>query len=70
MSFAIVIFTNEGEVAAVPTSWLNMEEDYCFWPSKSHRHHITRLVKQCVAPDKDGKMYPCRSLGKASTFYK
>ena len=36
-AYAIVKFIASNSVAVVPVTWLNLEEDKCFWPPKSSK---------------------------------
>lgn len=48
----------------VPISWLNNEEDYCYWPPWKAAK-ISSSAKKLVEPQSSWKLFPVRSLGKA-----
>lgn len=66
--YAVVEFNDADDTnkstEIVPISWLNSEEDYCYWPPwKASK--ISSSAKKLVEPQSNWKLLPVRSLGKA-----
>ena len=60
MPFAVVIFTDEDSVSAVPQSWLRYgSTTSCFWPPVLN---ATRYVANNVAPGQTWKLHTCTIL--------
>lgn len=48
--FAVVSFTNENTVEAVPSTWIILERKKCYWPSGS-KTSLAKCLKLKCNPD-------------------
>lgn len=69
-AYAIVEFIPSSGVAIVPVTWLNVEEDKCFWPPKrsSAFAKVSSLVKKLEMPVNLWDQFNVKVLGKASMY--
>ena len=51
--WSVVIFTEDNTVSAVPSSWVDEENQLCYWPSKKNNE---KLIRDNVLPDKKWKL--------------
>lgn len=71
--FAVVHFTEENKVSAVPVNWLI--PNGCWWPDcAATQSHLVDLIKNCTPPTNGWNMYRARILrdgfGKYHNFFK
>ena len=64
--YAIVEFVASNSLATVPVTWLNVEEDVCFWLPKGSS--IYSYVQKLKLPEQDWDKFDVRVLGKAGTY--
>ena len=64
--YSIVEFTAEDPRSTniVPDEWLNEDSTLCRWPD----HPRSSDIRNCVSPEADWGVHPCRVLGRAGAF--
>lgn len=54
-NFALVIFSDDNAVAAVPSSWISADENFCAWPEKHPKNFETLNQTAGSQPGTDWK---------------
>ncbi|CAH1119034.1 unnamed protein product [Phaedon cochleariae] len=69
MGWAVVKFSDEDAVEAVPRSWYIEASEECFWPPANYkREKIVKLIERNGSPLSDWKVYTALMLGYYDDF--
>ncbi|KAM7311208.1 uncharacterized protein ISCGN_008115 [Ixodes scapularis] len=68
--YAVVHFTEEDHVSAVPISWLVVDKWSCLWPKDFAGSRLLDAIRDKIDPGANWDRYPVRVLTKCKTYKK
>ncbi|CAG9765742.1 unnamed protein product [Ceutorhynchus assimilis] len=66
--WAVIHFTDEGSVEAVPLIWFVKGTNECYWPPKNFKRFIPEFIKRQEVPGEQWECFPAKLMGQYDSY--